>query len=220
MRRRLVLTAPRVYLRPPLDRDWRDWSLLRARSRKFLERWEPTWAEDAVSRAAYQNRLDFYRRLARRGSGLALHIFRREDDALVGGLTLNNIRRGIVQSCNVGYWIGEEYAHRGYMTEALAATIAYVFDQLRLHRLEAACLPENERSRGLLLKLGFREEGHARAYLKINGAWRDHVLYALVADDWRAMQASADTQPPENTVQDTSAGEGAQPTSTLIPGGG
>lgn len=119
MRRRLVLTAPRVYLRPPLDRDWRDWSLLRARSRKFLERWEPTWAEDAVSRAAYQNRLDFYRRLARRGSGLALHIFRREDDALVGGLTLNNIRRGIVQSCNVGYWIGEEYAHRGYMTEAL-----------------------------------------------------------------------------------------------------
>lgn len=148
MRRRLVLTAPRVYLRPPLDRDWRDWSLLRARSRKFLERWEPTWAEDAVSRAAYQNRLDFYRRLARRGSGLALHIFRREDDALVGGLTLNNIRRGIVQSCNVGYWIGEEYAHRGYMTEALAATIAYVFDQLRLHRLEAACLPENERSRG------------------------------------------------------------------------
>lgn len=188
-RRLLVLNAPRVYLRPPLRRDWREWCLLRARSRDFLQRWEPTWAEDAVSRAAFQHRLEHYRRLARQGSGLALHVFRREDDALLGGLTLNNVRHGIVQSCNVGYWIGEEYARQGYMTEALGATAAYVFERLRLHRLEAACLPENDPSRGLLRKLGFREEGRARAYLKINGAWRDHLLFALVAEDWRAMQA-------------------------------
>lgn len=187
---RLFLSGRRVYLRPPLDRDWREWCALRTRSRAFLEPWEPTWPHDALSRQGFERRLDYYRRLARQGSGLALHVFRRDDDALLGGLTINNIRRGIVQSCNVGYWIGADYARCGYMTEALTATTAYVFDRLGLHRLEAACLPDNDPSHGLLRKLGFEEEGVARAYLKINGAWRDHVLFALIAEDWPTLNPS------------------------------
>ena len=111
-------------------------------------------------------------------------VFRAEDEALIGGLSLSNMRRGVAQSANLGYWVGAPHARQGYMTEALRTGLGYAFDQLKLHRLEAACLPSNEASRRLLAKLGFTEEGRARAYLRINGRWQDHLIYALLAEDW------------------------------------
>ena len=96
---------------------------------------------------------------------------------------MSNIRRGVSQSCSLGYWIGEPYARQGYMTKGVRAIIWFVFDVLRLHRLEAACLPENKASAALLTRTGFQYEGLARRYLKIDGVWQDHWLFALLNDD-------------------------------------
>jgi [ribosomal protein S5]-alanine N-acetyltransferase len=179
------LEGQRIYLRAPRARDWRAWAELRERSRAFLTPWEPTWASDALSRAAFRRRLRQTALEWHEDGGYGFLIFRRDDDALLGGVNLSNIRRGVAQSANLGYWIGEAHARQGYMTEALRALVLFVFDRLGLHRLEAACLPHNAASRSLLQKLGFREEGYARQYLRINGSWQDHVLYALLRSDLR-----------------------------------
>lgn len=177
------LAGRRVYLRQPEDRDWRPWADLRAFSHAFLAPWEPTWPADALTREAYRRRLRRYGIDWREDAGYSLFIFRLDNDALVGGVTLGNVRRGVAQAATLGYWIGQPYARQGYMTDALKATITFAFQTLQLHRLEAACLPSNEASRGVLYKLGFREEGYARKYLRINGDWHDHMLFALLAEE-------------------------------------
>lgn len=180
-----ILRGPAVYLRQPAMGDWSAWAELRGRSRAFLTPWEPVWAADALNRAAYRRRLRRYAEESRAGIGQSFLIFRNEDDALVGGLTLSNIRRGVAWSATLGYWMGRPHAGRGYMKQAVALTAEHVFNDLRMHRLEAACLPRNAASRGVLTGCGFTEEGLARQYLCINGIWEDHVLYALLAADAR-----------------------------------
>lgn len=177
------LVGRRICLQPPRYSDWRAWADARGRSRNFLVPWEPAWAPDALSRAAYRRRLRHIALEWRDDVGYSFLIFRQEDETLLGGVTLSNIRRGVAQAASLGYWIGQPFARQGYMAEALQCLLPFAFDRLALHRVEAACLPHNAASRGLLTKIGFREEGHARLYLKINGAWQDHVLYALVRDD-------------------------------------
>ena len=175
----------RVYLRPPRQRDWKSWAEVRQQSREFLMPWEPTWAPDALSRSAFRRRLRVYGQEWRQGTSCSFLIFRRDDEALLGGINLSNIRRGVAQSGSLGYWIGQPHARQGYMTEALAGVIGFAFDELGLHRIEAACLPSNEASRSVLLKVGFTEEGFAREYLRINGSWQDHTLFALLRGDPR-----------------------------------
>ncbi len=183
--RQLRLEAGRIYLRVPLPGDWKAWSRLRQDSRDFLVPWEPTWPQDALSRVAFRRRVAFYIQEWRQGSGYALFLFGKGGNQLLGGLSLLNVRRGVAQSANLGYWIGAPFARQGYMTEALGATLDFAFERLGLHRIEAACLPHNAASRGLLAKAGFREEGFARDYLRINGRWQDHVLFAILRDDPR-----------------------------------
>jgi len=180
------LPGSRVYLRPPDIGDWAAWAELRAASRDFLTPWEPAWAADELTRASYRRRLRRLQRDARDDLAYAFFLFRRDDDALIGGLTLGNVRRGVTQSASVGYWIGRPYARRGLMSEGVNAVLPFVFEQLRLHRLEAACLPTNIASQGVLKRSGFQQEGYAREYLRINGHWADHLLFALLAEDWRA----------------------------------
>ena len=115
--------------------------------------------------------------------GYAFFIFRRSDDVLLGGITLSNVRRGVAQVGSLGYWMGEPFVRRGYMSDAVAAIGQFAFHDLTLHRVEAACLPCNEASQKVLLRNGFVQEGLARKYLKINGVWQDHLLFALLADD-------------------------------------
>ena len=183
--RGLVLTHGRVRLRPPRPRDWRAWAALRARSRAFLTPWEPTWPEDALERTAFRRRLRHYAEEMRHGRGYTFLVFRAADGVLVGGISLMNVRRGVAQTGTLGYWIGAPYARQGYMSEALLAVLDFAFDRLGLHRVEAASLPHNVASQGLLRKAGFSEEGYAREYLRINGAWQDHVVFAILNHDPR-----------------------------------
>ncbi len=175
-----------VVLRAPAMPDYDAWAQLRESSRAFLTPWEPTWSSDELTRAAFRRRVRYYSRDMREDTGYAMFVFRMADDALLGGLTLSNVRRGVTQAATLGYWIGASHASRGYMTAAVRALAPIVFDDLRLHRLEAACLPDNTASMRLLERTGFKREGFARSYLKINGAWRDHVLYALLDSDPRS----------------------------------
>ena len=180
-----TLKGDRVYLRAPQLSDWSEWARLRAASREFLTPWEPTWLEDELTRNAYRRRLRRYARDTRDGVGYAFFVFRRDDDCLLGGITLSNVRRGVTQSCAMGYWMGQKYAGQGLMQDGVATSLSFVFDELGLHRLEAACLPHNEASTTVLLKCGFQKEGFARKYLRINGKWSDHVLFAMLQRDRR-----------------------------------
>lgn len=176
----LVVEGAGVTLRPPRASDHRPWSELRFRSREFLQPWEPAWPEDDLTRAAFKRRLAVYAREIEIGGAYPFFVFRDDDEALVGGATLSNIRRGVAETATLGYWIGQPYIRRGYATAAVRAMCAFGFDRLKLHRIEAACLPANAASQGVLENCGFEHEGRARAYLKINGTWRDHLLFGLV----------------------------------------
>src|SRR6185437_3897160 len=169
-----------LYLRPAAAGDFSAWAQLRAESRAFLTPWEPTWPEDDLTRAAFRRRLRRQVEDMARDESFAFLIFSAATDAMLGGLTLGGIRRGVAQAATLGYWMGAPHAGAGYMTRAVAAATRYGFSTLRLHRIEAACLPENVPSMKLLERNGFRREGLARAYLKSAGAWRGHVLYALL----------------------------------------
>ena len=179
----VVLRGERLYLRPPRRGDYRQWAAVRGASREFLVPWEPAWPEDALTRACYRRRLRRASLDWREDLGYSFHLFERRQDRLLGGVALNNVRRGVAQSCSVGYWMGAPYARQGFMTEALAAVLDFAFEDLGLHRVEAACLPSNQPSRRLLGKMGFKEEGFARKYLRINGAWEDHILFAMLRED-------------------------------------
>lgn len=178
-----ALEGVRVLLRMPQLQDYDAWAKLRGASRTFLEPWEPRWTPDELSHQAFRQRLKRYRREYEQGVGIAFFIFERTSRELAGGLSISNIRRGASQSGHIGYWMGERFAGQGLMLDALQVVIPFSFEQLRLHRLEAACIPDNTRSTRLLEKAGFRREGLLRSYLRINGSWQDHFLYALIAGE-------------------------------------
>ena len=141
-----------VLLRVPQMSDYSAWSTLREASREFLTPWEPTWPSDDLSRSAFRRRLRRYAEDQRADTSYAFFLFRKSDDALVGGLTLANIRRGVAQAGSLGYWIGEPFARHGLMSGALQGLVPFAFESLRLHRLEAACIPSNAASIRLLTK--------------------------------------------------------------------
>ncbi len=183
--RKLRIETERMTLRLPVHGDYNAWTALRLESRAFLAPWEPAWAADHLSRRNFTNRVYWASRSAAQGSALPLFLIRRADGALLGALTLDNIRRGPSQAGTAGYWVGARFARMGYMHEALEAVVHYAFTELDLSRIEAGCLAENVASRGVLEKVGFKYEGVAQAYLQINGRWRNHVLYANLRSDRR-----------------------------------
>jgi len=184
-RRRIRIETERMSLRPPQHSDFRAWSALRRDSIQFLTPWEPAWAQDHLSRRSFTNRVYWSNRSVSNGSAVPLFLVRRDDAVLLGAITLDNIRRGPSQAATLGYWIGEGHARQGFMREAIQAAVHYAFQTLDLSRIEAACLPENNASRGVLEACGFKYEGVAQSYLQINGRWRNHVLYANLRNDRR-----------------------------------
>ncbi len=181
--KKIRIEAERIYLRLPEMADHHPWVHLRQDSAEFLRQWEPDWASNHFSKRAFQNRIYWARKTFDAGDGLPLFIVRKQDQALVGAITLDNIRRGPSQAATLGYWVGQEFARKGYMSEAVKACVNYAFAKLDLSRIEAATLPENTPSRGVLEKSGFKYEGVAQSYLQINGRWRTHVLYASLRHD-------------------------------------
>ncbi|HEX5999214.1 MAG TPA: GNAT family protein [Hyphomicrobiaceae bacterium] len=185
------IRGQRVYLRYPTMQDYPAWAELRALSRQHLIPWEPQWSRDELTRSSFRRRLRLTQRESRDDLGYAYMIFADTPLRLVGGLNVSNVRRGIAQTASIGYWIGAPYAGRGLMTDAVRAVTHYAFASLRLNRLEAACLPNNAASMRVLQNAGFQLEGRARQYLKIDGQWRDHNLFAVLHDDPRPEPARA-----------------------------
>ncbi|MDG2190395.1 MAG: GNAT family protein [Paracoccaceae bacterium] len=184
-RRSVSILTARLSLRLPEHRDFREWAKLRHQSRAFLSPWEPIWAADHLSRASFTNRVYWSQRAVKNGNAVPLFVFHKEAGQLVGAITLDNIRRGPSQVGTIGYWVGQQYARQGFMSEAIIAMVAHAFGALDLSRVESACLPDNVASRGVLEKAGFKYEGVAQSYIQINGRWRNHVLYAALRGDRR-----------------------------------
>lgn len=179
---RVLLSAGDVYLRPPRLKDHAAWARVRDESREFLQPWEPAWPAGDLGRAAFRRRVRAWRSQAQEGTGYSLFIFRRSDDAFLGGCRIFEMRQA-QQAASVAYWVGASYARRGYMFAAMSQVVHLSFNKLNLHRLEATCEPQNEASRRLLLKLGFHEEGRVRGLRHVRSAWRDMILFGLLADD-------------------------------------
>lgn len=189
----ISLRGKRVLLRLPVLADYEAWYALRRASRDFLRPFEPRWTEADLARKVFASRVRRAREEAEEGTDFSFFVFVVDGDTetLVGGMTLSNVRRRAAQFVNLGYWMGQQFAGKGLMTEAVGASLPFVFDTLDLHRIHAAFLPGNVASRKVLEKNGFVEEGFAEKYLQINGRWEDHVLFGLVRERYELAQFAA-----------------------------
>lgn len=179
------LSSRQVRLRPPSIDDYDSWAKLRSASRDHTSPWEPEWAPDELTRAAYRRRMKHYDASWADGSGYPFFVFRQKDNVLIGACNLNNVRRGVLQAADIGYWIGRPYVRRGYARAAVRLVCRFGFETAGLHRIEAACRRENAASQALLTQLRFQREGVARQYLRIAGEWHDHDKFALLSSDQR-----------------------------------
>jgi ribosomal-protein-alanine N-acetyltransferase len=176
-----TLKSTKVMIRVPEVADYEQWANLRIVSRDFLTPWEPVWPTNDLTRTAFRSRIRQYWRDIDDDQAYPYFILDPAGTQLYGALTLSNVRRGVAQTATLGYWIGAPYARQGFMTAAVGLILNFAFQHLTLHRVEAACLPHNLPSIGLLQRCGFEREGYARGYLKIAGTWQDHLLFARLA---------------------------------------
>lgn len=187
VRKALSLTGPRVELRPLAASDWEAWREVRIRSRDWLEPWEPAGepgAPDPVTDPdSFRARCGAWERQRQFDTAYGFGVFLR-DGSFVGEISLASVLRGPYQSAFVGYWIDHEHAGHGYTPEGVAVVLRFAFEDLRLHRVEAAIVPRNVRSRRVAEKLGLRDEGMSARLLQIRGVWEDHVRYAITAEEW------------------------------------
>ena len=179
-RKDTVIVSERLVIEPARKKDFDAWAALRKRSRKHLQPWEPTWPQDANSRADWGRRLQAWKAGWKSGRAYVFLIRRLKDGKLVGGVSLTNVRAWPANSASLGYWLGADYQGHGFMQEGVGAVCDWAFGELQWFRIEAGILASNLRSRKVLETNGFREEGHAKDYLEIAGVRRDHVLFALV----------------------------------------
>ena len=184
-RQELNINTERCYLRLPNLNDFESWVNLRKKSEDFLSKWEPERDRNFYSMTLFRSRVKWAKKKFNEKKVIHAFIFRRDDGLLIGAVTLDNVRRGAAQSGSIGYWLGEPFQKKGYMFEAVQALVFYVFKNFDLSRLEAATLPENQASRSLLERVGFKYEGVSQSYLQISGRWRNHVMYALLRNDRR-----------------------------------
>jgi [ribosomal protein S5]-alanine N-acetyltransferase len=188
VRRTTSLTGPRVELRGLRADDWDGWRAVRLRSREWLEAWEPL-AEPGVpdpvtDPEAFRARCGAWERQRHFDMAYGFGMFLRRE--FIGEVSLGSVQRGPFQSAFVGYWVDESHAGNGYIPEAVVLVLRYAFEELELHRVEAAIVPRNTRSRRVADKLGLREEGLSERFLQIRGVWEDHVRYAITSEEWAA----------------------------------
>ena len=172
-----------IILRHPRWADYEMWSDLRRANADYLKPWEPDWSSDHLGRVSYRQRLGRFKKFVTQDRAYPFHVFRAEDDQLIGACNLTHIDRGPAQTARLGYWVGQSYARRGYARAAVGSLIDFAFGPLGLHRLEAAVQAGNHGSVSVLEATGFQKEGCARGFLKIAGRWTDHDIYARLRDD-------------------------------------
>ena len=172
-----------VILRHPKWADYEDWVDLRRSNKAHLSPWEPLWDDNHLTRPSYRARLSRFKKMVSGETGYPFHIFRETDMQIIGACNITHLERGINQSAKLGYWVGEQYARQGYARASVRAACQFCFDELGLHRIEAAVRPDNTPSIHLLEAIGFMREGTARGYLRIDGQWHDHVIYARLSSD-------------------------------------
>ena len=176
-----MICTERLELRLPTVSDVPAIAAYYADNQAHLQPWSPAWPPGFTTEAFWRLQTERAREEFEGGAGVQLFAHRLGDGALVGNLSLTQVARGPLQQCYLGYNLAASAQGQGYAREAVAAAVAYAFEELRLHRVSANYVPRNERSAGVLKRCGFRVEGLAPAYLLINGRWEDHVLTALTA---------------------------------------
>jgi len=184
LRQTIDIPNTNLFMEPPNSGHYERWVKVRSESQKFLRPWEPSWAEDDLTLIGYKRRLAAYQKHKQSGWGRTFFLFDQHNHNLLGGASLTRIRYGNSQSATLGYWMGVHEAGKGYMQRAVPSLLSYAFNTLGLERVEAATLPRNERSKHLLRKCGFAEEGYVREYLEINGKREDHLLFAILKSDF------------------------------------
>ena len=176
------LVGKKVILKSPKKHNWKEWAELRQGSRKFLQPWEPKWSTNFLTRETFANFIDKVEITLKNKSAYNFFIFHKEKNNLMGGISLTNFKPEGYKSITIGYWMGKEYAGKGYMSDSLKIICNFCFDDLGFNRIEAACLPNNLASKKVLLSSGFIIEGSATKYLNINGNLEDHLLLAKLKD--------------------------------------
>jgi [ribosomal protein S5]-alanine N-acetyltransferase len=171
--------GPVVYIRAPRPQDRDEFISLNRASIDFYR--------GLASPITTPQQFTMYLRRCKQDDFEGFFVCRIEDQALVGSVNLSQIFPGGFKSAYLGYQIGAPFAGRGYMSEAIQLVLSYAFDDLKLHRIEANIQPHNTASIALVKRAGFTKEGFSRRYLKIRGRWRDHERWAILAEDWRAM---------------------------------
>ena len=182
----LEIIGKKVLLRPPQYNDWNSWSKVREKNKFYLQPWEPKWSLAELERSSFVKRVRMFDKFIQNDQAYSFLIFKNDSLEFIGEVNISNVQRGVIQSCSIGYWIAKNYEGCGMMSESLQLIKDFIFNELKLHRIEAACLPHNKASLKVLLKNGFKEEGVARKLLKINDKWQDHKLLSFIIDDFRS----------------------------------
>ncbi|MDC0557800.1 GNAT family N-acetyltransferase [Pelagibacterales bacterium] len=182
------ITGRKVILRPPQYSDWKAWADERKKNKLYLQPWEPLWSINELERSSFVKRVRMFERLSHNDQAYSFLIFTSDNEDFIGEVNISNVQRGIIQSCTIGYWIAKNCEGKGMMSESLELVKEFIFNELKLHRIEAACLPHNMPSLKVLLKNGFIKEGTARKLLKINDKWQDHTVLSFILDDFKKLK--------------------------------
>ena len=182
------ITGQKIILRPPQYSDWKAWADERKKNKLYLQPWEPLWSINELERSSFVKRVRMFERLSHNDQAYSFLIFTSDNEDFIGEVNISNVQRGIIQSCTIGYWIAKNCEGKGMMSESLELVKEFIFNELKLHRIEAACLPHNMPSLKVLLKNGFIKEGTARKLLKINDKWQDHTVLSFILDDFKKLK--------------------------------
>ena len=190
MTARLRLDDAPTAIRPTDPADGRAQLALRVANRDHTGPWDPTRDESFYTDAGQRLELDLDQRAWGAGSAFAFAVLDTSArDRLIGRVALANVVRGPWQNATLGYWISADAGGRGHATRAVRLALRFAFEHAGLHRVQPAIIPRNRRSIRVAERAGFRLEGRALRYLRINGVWEDHDIFALTSEDWQAMQA-------------------------------
>ena len=170
----------RLILREMTEADTTAYSLYLESNFAYFVPWTPERTKDYYNEANVRQVIASRMDLAAAKAAFTFGLFRKSDLRLIGTAGITNIVYGVFQSCNLGYELSQDAVGNGYMTEALQAVVEFCFAELRLHRIEANVMPRNDRSKSVLKRLGFENEGLSRKYLRINGSWEDHEHYVML----------------------------------------